>query len=239
MPFTLRGSMRFERQETIQPQDQQAVRTDYVVVPTCCGLVVVQIDETGDRRSVAHEEVKAPAAQSPKRVEARPRSDDDVEAGIFKRPSRLMSDPLFVGLSRGVVVRHGLATMAVVLVAYIAAVNGVGHHRAEATTVSLLTLGLALLLQVLHLIQNRVPSSAKDMAGTCGLLAALGLCGLIVLLAAWVPLAAALQLTPPPMSAWGMILGLAVLPVIVVRLIEFCETRTHDLALVKQSNACR
>ena len=231
--------MRFARPETIQPRNQAAVRPDYVMVPTCCALVVVQIDETGSRRAVVQEEAEAPAAQSSERFEATSRAAEDDEAVLSKCPPRHFSNPFFGGLSRGIFVRNGLAAVTVALVGYIAAMHGVGLDREDALTVSLLTLGLTQLLQILHLIQQGMPSSAKDMAGTCGLLAALGICGVIMLLAAWVPLAAALQLTPPPMSAWGMILGLAVMPVIVARFIEVCEARTHGLACVRESNACR
>ncbi len=39
----------------------------------------------------------------------------------------------------------------------------------------------------------------------------------------WLLVAAALQLQPPPLLAWGVILGLAVTPIIVVRFVELFE----------------
>jgi Ca2+-transporting ATPase len=145
---------------------------------------------------------------------------------ILKRPPRPPSEQLIGTPEWSVIVRYGLTITAVTVIALVVAVRGLGLDAAEATTVSFLTIAVA---QLLHVFNMRKPGSSflvNDVTRNRWVWAALGLCGLLLALAVYVPwAAAALQLTPPSLSAWLLIIGLGMMPVIVARLVEAFELK--------------
>jgi len=140
---------------------------------------------------------------------------------ILKRRPRPPSEQLIGAPEWSVIIRYGLTITAVTLIALVVAVRGLGLDAAEATTVSFLTIAVA---QLLHVFNMRKPGSSffvNDITRNRWVWAALGLCGLLLALGVYVPwAAAALQLTPPTPSAWLLIIGLGITPVIAARLFE-------------------
>ena len=140
---------------------------------------------------------------------------------ILKRRPRPPSEQLIGAPEWSLIIRYGLTIPAVTLIALVVAVRGLGLDAAEATTVSFLTIAVA---QLLHVFNMRKPGSSffvNDITRNRWVWAALGLCGLLLALGVYVPwAAAALQLTPPTPSAWLLIIGLGITPVIAARLFE-------------------
>ncbi len=126
--------------------------------------------------------------------------------------------------------------MAVTLFAYVAALRGIRLGGNEAVAVSILTVGLAQLLHIFQSIkQGGAPASANHMSGRRPDWAVFGLCGLTLLVGTFVSLAMELQLNPPPISAWGVIVGVVIAPTIVMGFIELFEARNHGIVCAQKA----
>lgn len=134
---------------------------------------------------------------------------------VLERPPRPPAEPLIGVAQWSGIVRHGLTMTAVTLVALVVAVRGLELAPEIATTVSFLTIAFAQLFHVFNMRTAGAQPFDNDITRNPWVWAALGLCIVLLTSAVYIPpVAAALQLVPPTLSMWGLVVGLAMVPVV-------------------------
>ena len=103
-----------------------------------------------------------------------------------------------------------------VLGALVLARRWLGLNAEEAVTISFLTLAYAQLWHVFNMRERGTPLFYNEITQNRYVWAALGLCTGMILAAVYVPgLAAVLQVTPPDLAGWSLIVGMSLLPLLV------------------------
>jgi P-type Ca2+ transporter type 2C len=135
--------------------------------------------------------------------------------GILERPPRDPTKPMVTRRLWMVVALHGLAISGATLASLIIARSGLGLEGADAVTVSFLTLALAQLWHVFNMRDPRSPLILNEVTRNPFVWGALGLSLTIILGVLTVPVTAdVLGLAMPGPQAWGLIVGLSLVPMV-------------------------
>ena len=137
---------------------------------------------------------------------------------VMDRPPRSARESVIsAGHWRAIIGYGGLIT-ACVLGAFWLALRKLGLPRAEAVTVSFLTLAFAQLWHVLNMRGGTASFLRNEITRNPWIWAAIALCtGLLFMATYFTPLARVLSLVPPTLPTWSLIVGMSLLPLAVVQ----------------------
>jgi len=135
------------------------------------------------------------------------------DPSIMDRPPRDPKEPILTRLHWYGVGGYGVVIAIPVLWALHLALNTMGYERPEAITVSFLTLGFASLWHVFNVRDLRSGVFVNDVTRNPFVWLAVVLCVALLVAAVYVPgLAGVLKVEQPDATAWGLILGLSLVP---------------------------
>lgn len=137
---------------------------------------------------------------------------------VMQHPPRDPKEDLLTPRHWTIIVVYALVIASATLGAMLLGSEVLGLAPKEATTVSFLTLGFAQTWHVLNLRAPRAPLWRNDVLGNRYVWAATAACIVVTLLGVYVPISArVMQLQAPTLEAWGLILGMSLLPLWVAR----------------------
>lgn len=155
--------------------------------------------------------------------------------GSMERPPRPPDEPLLTRGQWRFIGGYGFLLTAAVLGAFYLALAPLGMTVVEAVSVSFLTLALGQIWHVFSMADSAAPLVRNEVTENPWVWGAVALCVLLVLAAAYLPvLSDVLQVTPPDLFAWGVVLGLSLAPLVVGRVVRLVAT---SVALSPQRSA--
>jgi len=138
------------------------------------------------------------------------------EPVIMKRPPRDPEEPVLTGRHWLSIGAYGLAITLAVLASFALAFIWLGAGNSIAVTVSFLTLAFAQLWHVFNMREGGSRVIKNEITGNPFVWGALAFCIALLLLAVYLPgLSTVLQLEALSSRAWGLVLGMSLLPLIV------------------------
>jgi len=144
---------------------------------------------------------------------------------IMKRPPRAADEPVVAVRHWIAIVAHGAVMTASVLTAFAVALGPLDLSATGAVTVSFLTLAFCQLWHVLNMRREHSGVFVNEITRNRWVWAALALCTFIMLAAVYfAPLANVLHVEPPTASAWGLVAGMSLVPLVVGQLAKVVRT---------------
>jgi Ca2+-transporting ATPase len=141
------------------------------------------------------------------------------DPSLMERPPRDPKEPVLARRHWIYIVASSLVLAAAVLGAFALAFHWLEADRSEAVTVSFLTLAFARLWHVFNMREKGTHLLRNDVVQNPFVWGALGLCSLLLLAGAYLPgLSLVLGLEAPDGRAWGLILGMSLVPLVPLQL---------------------
>ncbi|NNG03582.1 MAG: cation-transporting P-type ATPase, partial [Inquilinus sp.] len=138
------------------------------------------------------------------------------EAGAMRQPPRDPRENVLARRHWAAIVGHGAVIAAATLGSFGLALGWLGHDEATAVTMSFLTLALAQLWHVFNMRDRGSGAFANEVTRNPYVWGALALCIALIAAAMRVPvLAEVLRLVPLDATAWSVVVGFSVLPLLV------------------------
>ncbi|OIO55712.1 MAG: ATPase [Alphaproteobacteria bacterium CG_4_10_14_0_2_um_filter_63_37] len=138
------------------------------------------------------------------------------DPGAMNHPPRNPKEPLLTRHHWWLIAGYGAVMAAAVLGAFALALGPLGLSAGQGVTVSFLTVALAQLLHVFNMRDRGSTWWRNDIVANGWVWGALALCVLLLGLATYGPLLpGVLGLEPIPLDAWGVVIGMSVLPLLV------------------------
>lgn len=148
------------------------------------------------------------------------------DADILKRPPRDPGKPLVTRSIWLQIIGNGSVIALVTLLSFYLANSWLGLGGYAATTVSFLTISLAQLWNVFNMRDPRSRMLLNDITRNPYVWAALALCVILLLAAVYVPsIAMVLSLERPSGLAWGLVLTLSLVPLLIGQAGKFLSRR--------------
>lgn len=148
---------------------------------------------------------------------------------VLKRPPRDPKESIMAKRHWFVVGLYGVLLTTAVLCAFIWATRQPDRGVNFPVTVAFLTIALAQMWQVFNMRSRLSHPLNNQLTRNPYIWAALALCGALLLAAVYVPpLAAVLDLVPPDATAWGVIVGASVAPLLVGQLMKAIPANVVD-----------
>ncbi len=134
----------------------------------------------------------------------------------MNRPPRDPDESVVTPYHWGLIGGYGVLIALTILGAFTVALGGLDMPTEQAVTVSFLTLSIS---RLLHVFNMRSPESGlfdNEISRTPYIWGALVLCiGLLLLAVYWPPLAGVLEVVPPGLDGWLLIVGASLVPLVV------------------------
>ncbi|MDH3239332.1 MAG: cation-translocating P-type ATPase, partial [Alphaproteobacteria bacterium] len=155
------------------------------------------------------------------------------DPGVMRRPPRDPAEPVLASAHWSAIVIHGAAITGATLAAFLLALYWLRMGRADAVTISFLTLSLAQIWHVFNMADRHSPLFANEVTRNPWVWAALALTITLVVMATYLPpLASVLALSPPSPEGWTLVLCTSAAPVIAAHAVKAvrgkADTATND-----------
>ena len=138
------------------------------------------------------------------------------DAGIMRHPPREPDEPVMTRPHWYAVGFYGLLITASVIVSLILALRWLGLEEDGAITISFLTLAFAQLWQVFNVRETSEGIIRNDVVRNPFVWLAIGLSGLLLIVALYVPgLSEVLRLHPPDSRGWTVVIVLSLMPLVI------------------------
>ena len=145
---------------------------------------------------------------------------------VMHRPPRPGSEPVIGRNHWTAILSYGAVLTASVLIAFAAAYWVLDLGSTDAVTVSFLTLAFGQLWHVLNMRRADSPVVRNEITRNRWVWGAVAICIVLLLLATYFPpLAGILTLAPPGLPAWGLIVGMSLVPLVVIQLAKWVGPR--------------
>jgi Ca2+-transporting ATPase len=142
-------------------------------------------------------------------------------AAIMDRPPRDPDEPIMTRQHWIAMGGYGFLITVAVLVSLLLAQQWLLMERERAVTVSFLTLAFAQLWHVFDMRDRGSSFTRNDVTENIYVWGALALCTLLLLAAVYAPvLSDVLQVRPPGLNGWGLVLGMSLLPWAVAQVLK-------------------
>ena len=155
------------------------------------------------------------------------------DPGVMRRPPRDPAEPVLASAHWSAIVIHAAAITGATLAAFLLALYWLRMGRADAVTISFLTLSLAQIWHVFNMADRHSPLFANEVTRNPWVWAALALTITLVVMATYLPpLASVLALSPPSPEGWTLVLCTSAAPVIAAHAVKAvrgkADTATND-----------
>jgi Ca2+-transporting ATPase len=149
-------------------------------------------------------------------------------AGLMTEPPRAAEEPILLRGHWILILGYGALIATTVLVAFALALIWLGLDTGQAVTIGFMTFGFGRLLHVLNMRDTDSPVLVNEITRNPMVWIAIGVGVALLVLAAQVPLVAAvLAIQPLPSAGWLLVAGFSALPLILVQVAKLVLSRVE------------